>query len=592
MPTIIQPVRTGLRRRPPAGYQELVAEMQKVPYLAEYVDGIAPRVGVPDYYTKGLPSELKKASRVNVIYPVGNGIYIHVYMPPEGTESGYRKYVVIEPPKPPTILFDLVEEKIAELITEKDIIRSSEEKQQMLIRFLDTVVSIVGSPVNYNSLLRRRKNNLKKIPVYRPDYERLKYYLIRDKVGLGILEPFLRDPYIEDISCDGVGYVFIVHKVFGPLETSIKFETREELDRFVIELSERIGKPVSHARPIVDSTLPDGSRINIVFGKDVSLHGSNFTIRKFSEKPISIIQLIKWGTLDERIAAYLWILLLEGMSGWISGETASGKTTTLNAIITFIRPNAKIVSIEDTAEVQVPHKNWVRELTRDTGSVESSITMFDLLKAALRQRPNYIIVGEIRGAEGNVAFQAMQTGHPVLSTFHAGSVERLIQRVTSPPINVPKTQLDNLNFIIIQSAVYKEGIMLRRMLSVNEILGYDAEADSIIYIPVFTWDPATDRFFFRGKGASYLLEEKIATMRGIPRRELKLIYEELELRAQILREMMKRNIVDYYDVFRIIARIYNIVEETSRGKSKEETQAAILDGLQYSLKLLRRGELR
>jgi len=566
--------------------------MRRVPYLAEYVNRIAPRVGVPDYYTKGLPSELKKASRVNVIYPVGSGIYIHVYMPPEGTESGYRKYIVVEPPRPPTVLFDLIEEKMAELITEKDIIKSPEEKERMLIRFLDAIVSIVGSPVDYNSLLRRKRNNLKKIPVYRLDYERLKYYLIRDKVGLGILEPFIRDPYIEDISCDGVGYVFIVHKIFGPLETSIKFETEEELDRFVIELSERIGKPVSHARPIVDSTLPDGSRINIVFGKDVSLHGSNFTIRKFSKKPISVIQLIKWGTLDERIAAYLWILLLEGMSGWISGETASGKTTTLNAIITFIKPTAKIITIEDTAEVQVPHKNWVRELTRDTGSVESSITMFDLLKAALRQRPNYIIVGEIRGAEGNVAFQAMQTGHPVLSTFHAGSVERLIQRVTSPPINVPKTQLDNLNFIIIQSAVYREGIMLRRMLSVNEILGYDAEADSIIYIPVFTWDPATDRFLFRGKGASYLLEEKIATMRGIPRRELKLIYEELELRAQILREMVKRNIVDYYDVFRIIARIYNIIEETSRGKGKEETQLAILDGLRHSLKLLRRGELR
>jgi len=590
--TTLQSVRLGFQRRPPIGFQELVTEMRRVPYLAEYVNRIAPRVGVPDYYTKGLPSELKKASRVNVIYPVGSGIYIHVYMPPEGTESGYRKYIVVEPPRPPTVLFDLIEEKMAELITEKDIIKSPEEKERMLIRFLDAIVSIVGSPVDYNSLLRRKRNNLKKIPVYRLDYERLKYYLIRDKVGLGILEPFIRDPYIEDISCDGVGYVFIVHKIFGPLETSIKFETEEELDRFVIELSERIGKPVSHARPIVDSTLPDGSRINIVFGKDVSLHGSNFTIRKFSKKPISVIQLIKWGTLDERIAAYLWILLLEGMSGWISGETASGKTTTLNAIITFIKPTAKIITIEDTAEVQVPHKNWVRELTRDTGSVESSITMFDLLKAALRQRPNYIIVGEIRGAEGNVAFQAMQTGHPVLSTFHAGSVERLIQRVTSPPINVPKTQLDNLNFIIIQSAVYREGIMLRRMLSVNEILGYDAEADSIIYIPVFTWDPATDRFLFRGKGASYLLEEKIATMRGIPRRELKLIYEELELRAQILREMVKRNIVDYYDVFRIIARIYNIIEETSRGKGKEETQLAILDGLRHSLKLLRRGELR
>ena len=592
MTTTLQSVRLGFQRRPPIGFQELVAEMRRVPYLAEYVNKIAFKVGVPDYYTKGLPSELKKASRVNVIYPVGNGIYIHVYMPPEGTESGYRKYIVIEPPRPPAALFDLIEEKMAELITEKDIIKSPEEKERMLIRFLDAIVSIVGSPVDYNSLLRRKRNNLKKIPVYRIDYERLKYYLIRDKVGLGILEPFLRDPYIEDISCDGVGYVFIVHKIFGSLETSIKFETEEELDRFVIELSERIGKPVSHSRPIVDSTLPDGSRINIVFGRDVSLHGSNFTIRKFSKKPISIIQLIKWGTLDERIAAYLWILLLEGMSGWISGETASGKTTTLNAIITFIKPTAKIITIEDTAEVQVPHRNWVRELTRDTGSIESNITMFDLLKAALRQRPNYIIVGEIRGAEGNVAFQAMQTGHPVLSTFHAGSVERLIQRVTSPPINVPKTQLDNLNFIIIQSAVYREGIMLRRVLSVNEILGYDAEADSIIYIPVFTWDPATDRFYFRGRGASYLLEEKIATIRGIPRRELKLIYEELELRAQILREMVKRNIVDYYDVFRIIARIYNITEETSKGKSKEETQLAILDGLRYSLKLLRKGELR
>ena len=167
------------------------------------------------------------------------------------------------------------------------------------------------------------------------------------------------------------------------METNIGFKTEGELDRFVIELSERIGKPVSHAKPIVDATLPGGSSINIVFGTDVSLRGSNFTIRKFSKEPISIIQLIKWGTLDERVAAYLWILLLEGMSGFISGETASGKTTGLNAIITFIRPSAKIITIEDSAEVQVPHKNWVRELTRDTGSVESSVTMFDLLKAAL-----------------------------------------------------------------------------------------------------------------------------------------------------------------------------------------------------------------
>ena len=582
--------------RPTVGLDKLLEEANRVPHLADYLNRIVPEIGWPDYYEGKLPGELKKAPNINVIYPIGDNLYIHVYMPPGGTVSGYRKYVVIEPPRPPRALVELVEEKIAELVTEKDISRDEEERKKLLLKFLEQSVDIVDSPVNYNEMLLRKrmgKLKLKKVPVYRRDYDILRYYLIRDKVGLGVLEPFIKDMYIEDISCDGVGYIYIVHKIFGPLETSIEFKTEEELDRFVIELSERIGKPVSHARPIVDATLPDGSRINIVFGTDVSLKGSNFTIRKFSKVPASVIQLIKWGTLDERVAAYLWMLLLEGMSGFISGETASGKTTSLNAIIAFIKPIAKIITIEDTAEVQVPHDNWVRELTRDTGSVESSVTMFDLLKAALRQRPNYIIVGEIRGAEGNVAFQAMQTGHPVLATFHAGSVVRLIQRITSPPINVPKTQLDNLNFVIIQSAVYREGVMLRRMLSVNEIIGYDANADSIIYIPVFTWDPAKDVFLFRGKGSSYLLEEKIATMRGISRRQLKLIYDELELRAQILREMKERNIIDYYDVFRVFAKIFNIIDEKAKAmKKKEGTQYAVLEGLEEALRKIRSGELR
>jgi len=903
------------------GLKELLAEARNYPYLAKYLRKISREVGLPDYIPGKLPDYLKKASYVNIIYSLEEGIFIHVYMPPEGTESGYRKYIVIEPPKPPKILVSLIEAKIAELVTEKDIAEDPEEKKRLLLSFLEKVIEVTKDKVDYNEFLRRKLP--RKIPVYIVDYEYLKYYLIRDKVGLGVLEPFIKDPYIEDISCDGLGYIYIVHKVFGPLETSIKFETEEELDKFIIELSERIGKPVSHVRPIVDATLPDGSRINMVFGTDVSLKGSNFTIRKFSKKPLSIIQLVNWGTLDEKIAAYLWMLLLEGMSGFISGETASGKTTSLNAMITFIRPTAKIITIEDTAEVQVPHENWVRELTRDTGSAESSITMFDLLKAALRQRPNYIIVGEIRGAEGNIAFQAMQsvswdtpvlirntvtgevklmpigafvdqfyseneenipkfienyetlsmdkqgmikwskikyilrhrakevyeityegkgtikttgshsvfvldedsleikpklvselkegdllisfvkrkstelyalgsltnvynvlsneksfqiksadgnyvlmantrrgiviytiknrnlalelawlariagfesklfrngkyydihirpygkrgigswskkiplkpivrfleekglksklpleltytvsrfkqgkqrfitrgtlrkllrflrkhsnlfngkdlkflkriemllrcdvafvrvlkvakkpydgyvydisvpetelfiggevpialhnTGHPVLATFHAGSVLRLIQRITSPPINVPRTQLDNLNFVIIQSAVYREGVMLRRMLSVNEIIGYDAKADSIVYIPVFTWDPATDTFLFRGKGSSYLLEEKIATMRGVPRRRMKLIYEELDLRAKIVREMVNRKVFDYYKVFNIISKIYNVIDEKSKGKSKEETQQVIIEGLEEALKKLRRGELK
>ncbi|MCD6410175.1 MAG: type II/IV secretion system ATPase subunit, partial [Candidatus Verstraetearchaeota archaeon] len=323
--------------------------------------------------------------------------------------------------------------------------------------------------------------------------------------------------------------------------------------------SEYIGRPVSHARPIVDASLPDGSRLNLVFGKDVSRRGSNFTIRKFSKVPLSVTQLINWGTFDARIAGYLWIMLSEGNSLFICGETASGKTTTLNAISAFIKPTAKVVSIEDTPEVNLPHENWVSEVTRETGSEASSVSMFDLLKAALRQRPNYIIVGEIRGKEGNIAFQAMQTGHPVMATFHAASVERLIQRITSHPIDVPKTHIDNLNIVLIQSAVYDaSGMLKRRVLSVNEIMGYDTESNTVMYLPVFTWDPVTDKFLFRGMGSSYLLENKIAVLRGIPRRELKRIYEEIDLRAKFLELLIQRGVMNYFDVWKAIIKTYTL----------------------------------
>ncbi|HIE55258.1 MAG TPA: hypothetical protein EYP90_08785, partial [Chromatiaceae bacterium] len=311
---------------------------------------------------------------------------------------------VIEPPRPPRKAMELVEEALALLITEDLTPRSGEEKKRVLLELLDEIL-VPTEQVGYRKLGLKRG----KLPVKEEDIRYIKYHVIRDKVGVGLLEPFLRDPYIEDVSCTGVGNIYVVHKIFGPLESNVGFASEEELDDFVVKLGEKIGKPVSHARPVTDAALPDGSRINIVFGSDVSLRGSNFTIRKVSEVPISVTQLIRWNTFDARIASYMWIMLSEGMSAFICGETASGKTTSLNAMSVFIKPTAKIVSIEDTAEVNLPHPNWVRELTRDTGREESSVTMFDLLRAALRQRPNYIIVGEIRGAEGNVAFQAMQS---------------------------------------------------------------------------------------------------------------------------------------------------------------------------------------
>ncbi|MGC8948812.1 MAG: type II/IV secretion system ATPase subunit [Thermoprotei archaeon] len=522
------------------------------PHLNEYLEQWVSKGLNPPVFVEKPTEEMKGERNINIIYPIGDPLFVHVYSP--DNIIGYKRYVIIEPPRLAPELYNLIELKLAEYLGENDVSNDPYEREKVLLNYLDKVC-VVSNNVNYLKINKK----MKRIPLSRKDYELVRYHLIRDKVGVGFIEPFLKDPYLEDITCPGVGYMYVVHKIFGSLQTNIKFDSDEELSNFALRLSEQIGKPVSHAKPVVDATLPDGSRINIVYGKDVSKKGSNFTIRKFASTPISVTQLIKWGTLDARIAAYLWIMLSEGMSLFVCGETASGKTTTLNAIAAFIKPIAKVVSIEDTPEVTLPHGNWVSEVTRETRSEDTSITMFDLLKAALRQRPNYIIVGEIRGREGNIAFQAMQTGHPVMSTFHAGSVEKLIQRLTNYPIEVPKSHIDNLNIVLIQSAVYdKSGILKRRVLSVNEIIGYDPKRATVVYVPVFTWDSVSDKFLFRGLGSSYLLEEKIALMRGVARRNINRLYDELDLRARFLNLLVEKRIFNYFDVWELITKTYDL----------------------------------
>jgi len=245
------------------------------------------------------------------------------------------------------------------------------------------------------------------------------------------------------------------------------------------------------------------------------------------------------------------------MNTFVSGETASGKTTMLNAISTFIPPIHKIVSIEDTPELQVPHPNWTREVVRSSSDTASSITMFDLLRAALRQRPNEIIIGEIRGEEGAIAFQAMQTGHSCMATFHASSVERLIQRITGHPINVPKTYIDNLNIVIIMSAVrLPDGSTGRRILSINEIIEYNSENDAFGFIEVFRWDPATDTFEFPGYMNTNILEHVVASRRGLPPRESRRIYDVLNERADVLRGLREKEITNFYELHTILTQAY------------------------------------
>ena len=321
--------------------------------------------------------------------------------------------MVIEPPRPDQAVFDEINMHIAELVDEKMEV-PAEVREEIMEKL-------------FNQALRRVKRDLSK-----EEKRLLLYYFVRERLGYGFLEGFLRDDWLEDVSIPGAGNIFVYHKIFGPLETNVKI-SEEEIDGLLRTIAERHGKILSYENPIIDVHLEDGSRFNIVFGRDISLKGSNFTIRKFSKEPISIAHLIRWKTISAEAAAYLWLLLETGISAFVCGETASGKTTTLNAITAFIKPESKIVSIEETPEVNIFHKNWVREVTRlHTGA---AVTMFDLVRAALRQRPDYIIVGEIRGEEGRIAFQAIETGHPVLSTMHAGNMAQLFQRLTSYPIN-------------------------------------------------------------------------------------------------------------------------------------------------------------
>jgi flagellar protein FlaI len=527
------------------------------PHVIDYLQ-IVPieDYGMPKYYEQ-LDRSISAEKQPNIIYPVKDSVFVHIL---SDQLDGRNTYIPLEP----SILVNLNElmtEIERRLLDMSDMLvgfstKTDEEKKRAFLLCIDQIAGRARGPLPNSQKKSMFDKKLKPLPMSLRQLKAIKYQIIRDKIGLGALDTLVSDRYVEDISCSGMGEIFLEHKIFSSLKTAIHFSTHEELDNFVMRLAERVKKPVSVNSPIVDATLPDGSRINIVYGRDVSKRGSNFTIRKFSETPLSVTELIDMGTLDFKIAAYLSIMIGEGMNMFVCGETASGKTTSMNALTTFIHPNAKIVSIEDTPELQVPHKNWIREVvsTNKEGEI-SGVTMFDLLKAALRQRPNEIIIGEIRGAEGAIAFQAMQTGHSVMATFHAASVERLIQRLTGSPINVPKAYMDNLNIGLFQSAVkLPNGKVGRRMVSINEIVGYDPVSQSFSFVEAFRWDSITDSFIFSGEGNSYLLEYKIAPKLGIPIHKKRRIYAEIERRAKILEKLSSQGVKNFYELLDVIAK--------------------------------------
>jgi archaeal flagellar protein FlaI len=376
-------------------------------------------------------------------------------------------------------------------------------------------------------------------------YKKIFYFLERNYLGYGRIDALLKDAQIEDISCNGFNIpVFLYHVKYMNIKTNIVFYNEEELNSMVVRLVQLGGKHISVANPIAHSTLPDGSRLEATLGREVTTRGSSFSIRKFRPDPFTPVDIIRHNTMTPEILAYLWLAIENNKNLLFAGGTASGKTSSLNAVSLFIPLTSKVITIEDTRELTLYHSNWVADLTREALSQNASgeIDMFELLRAALRQRPEYIIVGEIRGKEAATLFQAMNTGHTTFSTMHAGSIDAAIHRLESEPLNVPRNMLQALNIISVQALIYRGTERVRRVQEVVEIVGIDPATGNLQVNNVFEYDPLHDRTSYTGRSQVYA---KMAEKRGWTRDQLD---TEIAVRENLLEEMRKQGIRDYISV--------------------------------------------
>ncbi len=460
----------------------------------------------------------------------------------EGT--GYVTYHVIESELTKLERDRLIEIKellLDELKIDFKKLGASERAEKYLKRQIDTVIR------NY------------RIKLSKESLEKIVYYIVRDFVYFDRIDPLMRDPRIEDISCNGPALpIYVWHKDYESIPTNVMFESAEQLNEMVGKLTYMTGRAVSIAQPVVDASLPDQSRIQITYEKEVTRRGSSFTIRKFRERPYTVTDLVDFNTLSAEMAAWFWYVIEKRSSLLVVGGTASGKTVTINMLSMFIRPTSKIVSIEDTAELQLAHENWLASVARTGFGVAgkvAEITLFDLLKNAMRQRPEYIIVGEVRGEEAYTLAQAIATGHGGLATLHADSVEATIHRLESEPMNIPRPLITSIDVIPVQSRVQIGGHSVRRITSVNEIVGLDPVSRDILTNEVFRWDARTDTFLYSGK--SYLID-RIMRRHGHSDEEVK---RELDRRRRVIEWMRLTKLHDFKDVVEGIRAFYLNSEE-------------------------------
>jgi flagellar protein FlaI len=456
-----------------------------------------------------------------------------------------------------SIMRDKIRGNITYVVQEPTLSSKEEEALQRLKEILNQVLEFKPSEMQSREAASRYLvdkcteifDNYQ-LGVDKDSAKKILYYVVRDNLGFGKIDPLMRDPLIEDVSCDGVNVpIYICHRKFESIPTNIKFETSHELDTYALRLAYLCGNHVSIAQPLLDATLPDGSRINLTYGSEVTRKGSTFTIRKFKVDPFTITDLVCLGTMSPEMAAFFWYAIENRVSILVAGGIAAGKTTTLNCLSMFIKPDLKVVSIEDTPELNLPHENWIPATTRThfgLSTESADVTLFDLLKAALRQRPDYIVVGEIRGAEAYTLFQAVSTGHLGMSTVHAESVESAVYRLESEPMNIPRTLIAGIDIIIVQKRVEINGKPCRKAVLTSEIVGLDPRSGEILTNEIYRWNFLKNIFEFTGR--SYILE-KIAEKAG---KTLEEAHEEIQRRAKVIQWMAKENIRNYLDVSKVI----------------------------------------
>lgn len=380
-------------------------------------------------------------------------------------------------------------------------------------------------------------------------FYRLFYYLYREFEGYGKIDPLMNDPHIEDVSCDGYDLpIFIYHDSYDNIETNITYG-EEELDSFVIRLAQRSERHISIGDPTAEVTLPDGSRGELALGQEVTPRGSAFTIRQYSDDPFTPVDLIDVGTFTLDQMVYLWLAIENNKSLIFAGGTASGKTTSMNAVTMFVPPRSKIITIEDTRELALSHDNWLSSVTREGISEGADVSMYDLLRSALRHRPEYLVVGEVRGEEAMTLFQAMNTGHTTYSTMHADSVQTVVNRLENEPINVPRAMIQSLDVICVQALTYVDESRVRRNRVIAEIEGIDQRTGDLDYSNAYEWEAQSDTV---EQQDSHVLEE-IQDERGWSRSEL---LEEFRNRRAVLRYMLDQNVTDYRRFTAVVNEYY------------------------------------